>query len=106
MMMNRVWLQKSAILLDMKNSSSCFMRLHGRGMASLTGGQKVEELAKQLPFKNAIRYEHKNQKYSFKDINQHSEDLACGFLEQGFQPGDIVLSWLPEHFSEQVRLTG
>jgi len=50
---------------------------------------------------DAVRYEHKNVKWSFKDVNFHSDSLACGLLEQGFQPGDVVLSWLPSHFAEQ-----
>jgi acyl-CoA synthetase (AMP-forming)/AMP-acid ligase II len=110
MMMNRVWLQRSSVsgmrntnVISSSTSSSFWMWLNVRGMASLSGGQRIEELAKKFPYKNAIRYEHKNQKFSFKDIHRHSDDLACGFLEQRFQPGDIVLSWLPEHFSEQVR---
>ena len=74
----------------------------GRNMASMSGGQTVAQLAKDLPHMDAVRYEHKNQKFAFKDIDHYAEALACGFLEQGFQPGDIVLSWLPEHFSEQV----
>lgn len=73
-----------------------------RSMASLSGGQAVAQLAKELPHKDAVRYEHKNQKFAFKDIDFHAESLACGFVEQGFRPGDIVLSWLPDHFSEQV----
>jgi acyl-CoA synthetase (AMP-forming)/AMP-acid ligase II len=73
-----------------------------RSMASLSGGQAVAQLAKELPHKDAVRYEHKNQKFAFKDVDFHAESLACGFVEQGFRPGDIVLSWLPDHFSEQV----
>ena len=73
-----------------------------RGMASLSGGQMLSQLAKESPHKNAIRYEHKNQKYAFKDLEFYAEAIACGFTEHGFRPGDKVLSWLPLHFSEQV----
>lgn len=73
-----------------------------RGMASLSGGQTVAQLAEQFPHMDAVRYDHKNQKFAYKDVDHYSEALACGFVEQGFQPGDIVLSWLPAHFSEQV----
>lgn len=73
-----------------------------RGMASLSGGQTIAQLAKEFPHMDAVRYEHKNQKFALKDVNHFAESLACGFIEQGFQPGDVVLSWLPEHFSEQV----
>jgi len=30
--------------------------------------------------------------------------LAIGFLDCGLAPGDVVLSWLPDHFAEQVRV--
>jgi hypothetical protein len=74
----------------------------GRGMASLSGGQMLSQLANEFPHMNAVRYEHKNQKYAFKDLEYFAESIACGFTEQGFRPGDKVLSWLPLHFSEQV----
>mmetsp|Transcript_6401 Transcript_6401/g.5232 ORF Transcript_6401/g.5232 Transcript_6401/m.5232 type:complete len:233 (-) Transcript_6401:3-701(-) len=48
--------------------------------------------------------QHKNQKFAYKDVDFNSEAIACGFSEQGFQPGDVVLSWLPDHFSEQTIL--
>jgi hypothetical protein len=73
-----------------------------RSMASLSGGQAVAQLAKELPHKDAVRYEHKNQKFAFKDVDFHAESLECVFVEQVFRPGFIVLSWLPDHFSVQV----
>lgn len=51
-----------------------------------------------------VRYEHKNVKWTLKHVNYYSDALACGFLDAGLQPGDVVLSWLPEHFAEQVSL--
>lgn len=74
-----------------------------RRMASLTGGHALTQLATDLPHMDAIRYEHKNVKWSFRDINYYSHALACGLLDLGLQPGDKVLSWLPSHLSEQVR---
>ncbi|KAI2492188.1 ligase [Fragilaria crotonensis] len=86
-------LSRTAVRDIVKNGS--------RGMASLSGGQMLTQLAKEYPHKDAIRYEHKNQKYTFKDLEYFAESIACGFTEQGFRPGDKVLSWLPLHFSEQ-----
>lgn len=74
-----------------------------RRVASLTGGHALTQLATELPHMDAIRYEHKNVKWSFRDINYYSHALACGLLDLGLQPGDKVLSWLPNHLSEQVR---
>lgn len=49
-----------------------------------------------------VRYEHKNVKWTLKHVNYYADALACGFLDAGLQPGDVVLSWLPGHFAEQV----
>jgi len=64
----------------------------------------VAKIAEEFPHMDAVRYLHKNEKFGFKDVDSNAEDIACGFCEQGFQPGDIVLSWLPDHFSEQTIL--
>lgn len=74
-----------------------------RPMASLSGGQAIAQLAEELPFVDVVRYEHKNLKWTLHHVNQYAEALATGFLEQGLQPGDVVLSWLPLHFAEQVH---
>lgn len=73
-----------------------------RRMSSVTGGTAIAQLAAQLPHMDAIRYEHKNVKWSFRDVNYFADALACGLLDMGLQPGDKVLSWLPNHISEQV----
>lgn len=67
-----------------------------------TGGAMLTELAKDNPYKDVVRYEHKNRKWSLQHVDFYSEALACGLLENGLQPGDVVLSWLPPHFSESV----
>lgn len=71
-------------------------------LAFSTGGAMLSELAKDNPYKDVVRYEHKNRKWSLQHVDFYSEALACGLLENGLQPGDVVLSWLPPHFSESV----
>mmetsp|Transcript_23490 Transcript_23490/g.32943 ORF Transcript_23490/g.32943 Transcript_23490/m.32943 type:complete len:290 (+) Transcript_23490:29-898(+) len=71
-----------------------------RGMASVSAGNALSALAQENPHKDILRYQHKNMKWSFSHVDKHSDDLAVGFLEQGLQPGDVVLSWLPAHFAE------
>jgi len=66
-----------------------------------TVGQTLSVLADQFPNKEVIHYEHKNVKWSFKHVDRFAEALATGLLEQGLAPGDSMLSWLPQHFSEQ-----
>lgn len=73
-----------------------------RSMASLSAGAKLTEMAKENPYKDVVRYEHKNRKWNLQHVDFYSEALAIGLLENGLQPGDVVLSWLPAHFSESV----
>ena len=74
-----------------------------RGLASLSGGSILTNLATENPYKDVVRYEFKNRKWNLQHVEFYSEALAIGLLENGLQPGDVVLSWLPAHFSESVR---
>jgi hypothetical protein len=71
-------------------------------MSSLAGGTALKQLATDMPYKEAIRYEHKNVKWTFHHIDYFADALATGIVETGIAPGDVVLSWLPLHFAEQV----
>jgi len=73
--------------------------------ASPSAGAALSVLASAAPHVDVVRYEHKNVKWTLKNIDVNSDALAIGFLDQGFQKGDVVLSWLPEHFAEQVSGT-
>jgi hypothetical protein len=72
-----------------------------RGMATISAGDALARLASDHPHQEIIRYEHKNVKWTLKHVNYYSEALACGLVDAGLQPGDVVLSWLPVHFAEQ-----
>ena len=80
--------------------SAATSRLHA--MSTLSGGSALTEMAKENPYKDVVRYEHKNRKWNLQHVDFYSEALAIGLLENGLQPGDVVLSWLPAHFSESV----
>jgi len=71
-----------------------------RQMATVTGGNALTELAIQRPHMDAVRYEHKNVKWTFRDVNYYADSLACGLLDMDLQPGDKILSWLPSHLAE------
>jgi len=73
-------------------------------LSSLSGGNMVKQMAKESPHVDVVRYEHKNRKWSLSHVDYYSEALAIGLLENGLQPGDKVLSWLPLHFSESMVL--
>lgn len=78
--------------------------LAGRGMATMSAGDALARLASDHPHQEIIRYEHKNVKWTLKHVNYYSDALACGLVDAGLQPGDVVLSWLPSHFAEQVSV--
>lgn len=67
-----------------------------------TAGAALSELASESPHVDVVRYEHKNLKLTLKGVDYNADSLAAGLLECGLIPGDVVLSWLPSHFSEQV----
>eukprot|EP00584_Thalassiosira_punctigera_P004569 CAMPEP_0172540874 /NCGR_PEP_ID=MMETSP1067-20121228/11787_1 /TAXON_ID=265564 ORGANISM="Thalassiosira punctigera, Strain Tpunct2005C2" /NCGR_SAMPLE_ID=MMETSP1067 /ASSEMBLY_ACC=CAM_ASM_000444 /LENGTH=314 /DNA_ID=CAMNT_0013326799 /DNA_START=28 /DNA_END=972 /DNA_ORIENTATION=- len=73
----------------------------GRGAATISAGDALARLASDHPHQEVIRYEHKNVKWTLKHVNYYSDALACGLVDAGLQPGDVVLSWLPMHFAEQ-----
>lgn len=75
----------------------------GRSMTSLAGGNALKQLATDMPHMEAVRYEHKNVKWTFHHIDYFADALATGIVETGIAPGDVVLSWLPLHFAEQVQ---
>lgn len=68
------------------------------------GGSLLTKLAKENPYKDVVRYEFKNRKWNLQHVDFYSEALAVGLTENGLQPGDVVLSWLPAHFSESMVL--
>lgn len=75
-----------------------------RVFLSTSGGSTLSQLATENPYKEVVRYEHKNRKWNLQHVDYYSDALAIGLLENGLQPGDVVLSWLPTHFSESMVL--
>jgi hypothetical protein len=77
-------------------------RLASRSLSTAVGAQ-LQALTTEYPHLDVVRYEHKNRVWSLQHVQYYSDALAIGLMENNLQPGDVVLSWLPEHFSEQVR---
>jgi non-ribosomal peptide synthetase component E (peptide arylation enzyme) len=71
-------------------------------VTSRSAGDLLQQLATENPHVEVIRYHHKNVKWTLKHVNYFAEALAIGLLDNGLRAGDVVLSWLPNHFSEQV----
>lgn len=70
-----------------------------------TAGQSLQQLAAESPHVDVIRYEHKNVKFTLRHVDRSADSLAMGLLDCGLAPGDVVLSWLPSHFAEQVSIS-
>jgi len=79
-------------------------KLNAARSFSASAGGILKELATENPYKDVVRYEHKNRKWNLQHVDYYSEALAIGFVETGLQPGDVILSWLPAHFSESMVL--
>jgi hypothetical protein len=69
---------------------------------SMSGGSLLASLKSENPYMDVVQYEHKNRTWSLQQVDYYSEALAIGFAENGLTIGDVVLSWLPAHFSETV----
>jgi len=89
-----------------KKPSSSTPSLSSKYMSTTSGGggSLLTKLAKENPYKDVVRYEFKNRKWNLQHVDFYSEALAVGLMENGLQPGDVVLSWLPAHFSESMVL--
>jgi len=75
--------------------------VQNRMASSMSAGDALKRLASEFPHKDVLHYDHKNVKWSLKQVDYFAEALAAGLVDTGLQPGDKVLSWLPLHFSEQ-----
>ena len=67
-----------------------------------TGGKLVSVLKTENPYVDVVQYQHKNRTWTTHHVDYYSEAVAIGIAEQGFIPGDVLLSWLPAHFQESV----
>jgi hypothetical protein len=71
-------------------------------IATPPGGAKLASMTAENPHVDVVKYEHKNRTWTLNHVDYFSKALAIGLTENGLQPGDVVLSWLPDHFSEQA----
>lgn len=69
-----------------------------------TAGAALADLKAATPHMDVVRYEHKNRTWSLNHVDYYATAMAIGLIDAGLQPSDVVLSVLPEHFSEQMIL--
>lgn len=70
--------------------------------AAFSSAAKLQALKEENPYTDVVHYTHKNRTWSIQHVDYYSTALAIGLAENGLTTGDRVLSWLPQHFSEQV----
>jgi hypothetical protein len=90
------------------SSSTNVARKSTRGSAAAaaaasSGGSMLAALRAENPHTDVVQYHHKNRTWSIHHVDYYSEALAIGLAENGLIAGDVVLSWLPQHFADQVR---
>lgn len=71
---------------------------------ALVGGLRISQMKEENKHVSVVRYEHKNRTWTVHHVDYFSIALAIGFLDAGFLPGDVVLSCMPEHWSESMVL--
>ena len=72
-------------------------------LSKVAGGTFLKSLVNDNPYTDVVQYQHQNRVFTVKDVDYNAEALAIGIAENGLIPGDVVLSYLPQHFNEQVR---
>eukprot|EP00934_Nitzschia_sp_Nitz4_P008276 Nitzschia sp. Nitz4//scaffold116_size91068//40317//41391//NITZ4_004954-RA/size91068-augustus-gene-0.59-mRNA-1//-1//CDS//3329533566//8266//frame0 len=100
-----MWTRGAAsVLASRVATSTSVAAVQPRMFSAMAGGAQLKEMAEANPYKDVVRYEHKNRKWTLQHVDFYSEALAVGLMENGLVPGDVVLSWLPPHFSESMVL--
>jgi len=79
-----------------------FLRVLRRSMAGGAISQHLAQRCEELPLKEAVAFKVNNVKWSFQDLKEHSDALAAGLLELGWQSGDVLAMWVEANCQEQV----
>lgn len=62
-------------------------------MMNITVGKLLEQVAKQYPNDEAIKFTDRDYRRTWKEFNEEAETIAKGFLAMGIQKGDHVAIW-------------
>ena len=62
-------------------------------MMNITVGKLLEEVAKQFPNDEAVKFTDRDYRRTWKEFNEEAETIAKGFLNMGIQKGDHVAIW-------------
>ncbi|MDD3192315.1 MAG: AMP-binding protein [Oscillospiraceae bacterium] len=62
-------------------------------MMNITVSKLLEQVAKQYPDDEAVKFTDRDYRRTWKEFNKEAETIAKGFLEQGICKGDHVAIW-------------
>ncbi len=84
-----------------KNISEWIDKLDESELMSISLGELIESTAKKFPDNEALVYSNQPDvddiRWTYKDLDEMSTNLANAFLDVGFNPGDTVGVWGPNH---------
>ena len=84
-----------------KNLSEWIDELDNSELMAITLGELIETRAAESPNTEALVYSNQpgvdDIRWTYKDLNEMSTNLAKAFLDVGFKPGDTVGVWGPNH---------
>ena len=66
-------------------------------LASQTIGSYFDDIANRYPDNLAVVVQHQKVRWTYKQYQQHIDELAIGLLELGIKPGDRVGIWSPNN---------
>ena len=67
----------------------------GKPLIYQTIGNALVEAAQRFPQREALVVRHQDIRWSYAELLQRVDDLACGLIALGFEPGDRVGIWAP-----------
>ena len=62
-------------------------------MMNITVSKLLEQVAKQYPDDEAVKFTDRDYRRTWKEFNEEAETIAKGFLAMGIQKGDHVAIW-------------
>ncbi len=84
-----------------KNLSEWIDQLDDSELISISLGELIKSTAKKFPDTEALVYSNQPDvdeiRWTYKDLDEMSTNLAKAFIDVGFNPGDTVGVWGPNH---------
>ena len=79
----------------MNNQLSFVSGVGGKPLIYQTIGNALAEAAQRFAQREALVVRHQGIRWTYAELLQRADDLACGLIALGFEPGDRVGIWAP-----------